>query len=86
MDADNKAKEYQQQQLSKAHQFVLMSPQAGAFVTIPEGTITAKVIPELRNYATEPSLLLRLWEMYSCNPIGVLALKNVNYEGRDGKL
>jgi ribonuclease HI len=55
VDADDKASEYQQQ-YGKAHPFVLMSPHAGAFVTIPEGTITAKVVTELRGYATGPPL------------------------------
>jgi hypothetical protein len=55
VDADDKAREYQQQ-YGKAHPFVMMSPHAGAFVTIPEGTITAKVVQELRNYATGPPL------------------------------
>jgi hypothetical protein len=55
VDADDKAREYQQQ-YGKAHPFVIMSPHAGAFVTTPEGTITAKVVQELRNYATGPPL------------------------------
>jgi hypothetical protein len=55
VDADDKAREYQQQH-GKAHPFVLMSPYAGAFATTPEGTITAKVVQELRNYATGPPL------------------------------
>lgn len=55
MDADDKASEYQRLH-GKAHPFVLMSPHAGAVETIPEGTITAKVVQELRNYATGPPL------------------------------
>ena len=55
VDADDKAKEYQMQ-YGKAHPFVMMSTHAGAFVTLPEGTITAKVITELRSYATGPPL------------------------------
>ena len=57
VDADDKATAYQQQ-YGKAHPFVLMSPHAGAFVTIPEGSITAKVVKELRGYATGPPLRL----------------------------
>jgi hypothetical protein len=55
VDADDNAKKYQQQ-YGKAHPFVLMSPHAGAFVTIPEGTIAAKVVPELRRHSTGLSL------------------------------
>jgi hypothetical protein len=55
VDADDKAKAFQQL-YGKAHPFVVMTPHAGAFVTIPEGTITAKIVTELRNYATGPPL------------------------------
>jgi hypothetical protein len=41
-------KEGNHQQHGKAHPFILMSPHAGAFVTTPEGTITAKAVQELR--------------------------------------
>jgi hypothetical protein len=61
VDADDKAKEFQEQH-GKAHPFVLMSPHAGAFVTIPQGTITAKVVTEVRNYATGPPLKLHIQE------------------------
>ena len=61
VDADDQAKEYQQQH-GKAHPFVLMSPHAGAFVTTPEGTITAKVVQELRSYSTGPPLRLHIQE------------------------
>ncbi|KAI2499118.1 hypothetical protein MHU86_15388 [Fragilaria crotonensis] len=59
VDADDKAKEFQHQ-YGKAHPFVLMSPHAGAFVTLSEGTITSKVVKELRNHATGPPLRLHI--------------------------
>lgn len=59
VDADDKAREYQENH-GKAHPFVLMSPNAGAFVTLSEGTITAKVVTELRNHATAPPLRLHI--------------------------
>jgi hypothetical protein len=37
-----------------------MSPHAGAFVTLSEGTITANVVKELRNHATGPPLRLHI--------------------------
>jgi hypothetical protein len=58
---NDQAKEYQQQH-GKAHPFVLMPPHAGAFVTTPEGTITAKGVQELRSYATGPPLQLHIQE------------------------
>lgn len=61
VDADDKAAEYQRH-FGKAHPFVLMSTNAGAFVTLPEGTITSKVISELRNYATTPPLRQHIQE------------------------
>jgi hypothetical protein len=64
VDADDKAKDYQQQ-YGKAHPFVLMLPNAGAFVTLSEGTITAKVVTELRSYATRPPLRLHIQQRNS---------------------
>ncbi len=56
VDADDKAAEYQRQ-FGKAHSFhMMLSTNAGAFVALPEGSITAKGITELRNYATSPPL------------------------------
>jgi hypothetical protein len=66
VDADDKAREYQENH-GKAHLFVLMSPNAGAFVTLSEGTITAKVVTELRNYATAPPLRLHIQQRNNWN-------------------
>lgn len=50
VDADKKANKHQQQ-YRKAHPFVLLSTHAGAFMTLAEGSITAKVITELHSFA-----------------------------------
>jgi hypothetical protein len=63
VDADDKAGEYQRS-YGKAHLFVLMSPNAGAFVTTPDRTITAKLLPKLRNHAINPPLWHCIQERY----------------------
>ena len=55
INADEKAREYQRE-YGKAHPFVLMSPNAGAHVLFPGGTLTAKYIPEMRYQSTGPPL------------------------------
>ena len=75
VDADDKAKEFQTQH-GKAHPFVLMSPNAGAFVTIPEGTITAKTVTEVRNYATSPPLR---WYIQERNQWNDQIMQNINW-------
>lgn len=61
VDANKKANKHQQQ-YRKAHSFVLLSTHAGAFMTLAEGTITAKVITELHSFATGPPLRLHIQE------------------------
>jgi hypothetical protein len=55
VEADTKAREYQAD-FGKAHPCTLLSPNAGVLLHFPEGTITAKVIPEVRRRVTGPPL------------------------------
>ena len=55
VDADNKAREYQEK-YGKAHPFSFCSPHAGVLLQVPEGTLTAKIIPEVRSRITGPPL------------------------------
>ena len=55
VDADDKASEYQEK-YGRARPFSFCSPNAGVLLKFPEGTLTAKIVPEVRSRITGPPL------------------------------